>query len=105
MTTTETLTPHQYHTQEWEAFAREQYDLQVEDGTWDEDETPEFDDFYISELAENYWNNFNELEDTERIWQNIEYSAGVYLGEIDDNNITNRVILHDEIFYNDEGEE
>ena len=96
---------YEYHRQEWEAFAKEQYDLRVEYGIWDEDETPEFDDFYISELAENYWNNFNELEDTERVWQNVEYSAGVYLGDIDSNNITNRVILHDETFYNGEGEE
>ena len=103
MTVTETLSLYDYHVKEWEAFAKEQYDLQVEDGTWDEDETPEFDDFYISELAQNYWNNFNELEETERVWENVEYSAGVYLGDIDDNHIINRVILNDQPSYDDEG--
>ena len=103
MTLTETSL-YQYHIQEWESFAREQYDLQVEDGTWDEGEAPEFDEYYIKDLAESYWGDFERLEDTERTWQNVDYSAGVYLGEISDTSITDRVILHDQTFYNVDGE-
>jgi len=99
MTTITETSLYQYHIQEWESFAREQYDLQVEDGTWDEGETPEFDEYYIKDLAESYWGDFERLEDTERTWQNVDYSAGVYLGEIDDNNITDRIIYHDQTFY------
>ena len=99
MTITETLNLNEYHVQEWKLFAREQYDLQVEDGTWDEGETPEFDEYYIQDLAESYWGNFESLEDTETTWQNIDYSAGVFLGEIEDNNITDRIIYHDQTFY------
>ena len=105
MTVIPTPSLNEYHIQEWKAFAKEQYDLQVEDGTWDEGEEPEFDEYYIQDLAESYWGNFGDLEDTETTWQNIDYSAGVYLGEIEENNITNRVILHDTTTYNDEGEE
>ena len=104
--TTETLSLHQYHTQEWETFAREQYDLEISDGTWDDDEAPEFDENYIFRMADSYWQEFeNECGSTVDVWADIHYSAGVYLGEIDDSNITNRVILQDEIFYNDEGDQ
>ena len=102
MTVTETSL-YQYHVQEWESFAKEQFDLLVEDGTYDEND--EFDEYYIKDLAETYWANFDELEDTERTWQNVDYSAGVYLGEIEENNITNRVLFQDQPYYNDEGEQ
>ena len=105
MTTIPTLSLNEYHVQEWKSFAKEQYDLQFEDGTWDDGEEPEFDEYYIQDLAETYWGDFERLEDTERTWDNIDYSAGVFLGEIEENNITNRVIPHDIPSYNNEGVE
>ena len=103
MKTTET--PYQYHRREFEEFAKEEWTNQVEDGTWNDDEVPDFDDFYIRDLAEIYWAEFENIQDVDNAHNNIEYSAGVYLFEIDDNNITNRVIINDVKWYDDEGEE
>ena len=94
MTITETSL-YDYHIKEWETFAKEQ---------WDETEDGDLDDF-TTELAESYWANFDDVEDTETTWKNVEYSAGVYLGEIDAMNITDRVILNDQTFYDEDGNE
>ena len=104
MKLTETL--YDYHCREWVKFANLSYDEMMFE--WDENDPtiPDRDD-YITELAENYWAQFeNEagvsLSD---VWNDIHFSAGVYIGEIEDTNITNRVIINDVKWYDDEGEE
>ena len=69
----------------------------IESGEIDEDTDSET-------LATQYWDEF-ENESSDDVWTDIHYSAGVYIGEISDTSITNRVILHDEVFYDDEGDE
>ena len=86
----------EYHKQQW----YEHMNYLIESGEIDEDTDSET-------LATQYWDEFEyEVdEDIEDVWTDIHYSAGVYIGEISDTSITNRVILHDEVFYDDEGEE
>jgi len=105
MTVTETSL-YEYHTQEWEAFANQQYDDMMFDWDEDDDSIPDRDD-YITELAQSYWDEFeNEASvSLSEVYQDIHYSAGVYLGEIDDNNITDRIIYHDQTFYGENDEE
>ena len=87
---------YEYHRKEW----YDHMNYLIEMGEIDEDTDSET-------LATQYWDEFeNEASvSLSEVYQDIHYSAGVYLGEISDTSITNRVILHDEVFYDDEGDE
>ena len=84
---------YEYHRKEW----YDHMNYLIEMGEIDEDTDSET-------LATQYWDEF-ENESSDDVWTDIHYSAGVYIGEISDTSITNRVILHDEVFYDDEGDE
>jgi len=96
MTLTSETSLFEYHRKEWDDFVN----YLIESGDIDEDTDSEY-------LATQYWDEFeNECgTDSDPVWTNIHYSAGVYIGEIDSNNITNRVIINDVKWYDDNGEE
>jgi len=100
-TTTETL--YQYHVREWREFATQQWE-ETKEECWDENETPDLEE-YIEDLAPTYWAAF-EYEANQSDFdghQIINYSAGVFCGEVEE--IVGETRINETTWYDDNNQE
>ena len=97
-----TETRYEYHVREWKEFVKYEWDQWTEEN---DGESPADDiEDYEVELAQTYWSEFEEtaynmgMDPT----QIVNYSAGVFLGEVEE--IIGDTRINEVTWYNDENE-